>query len=62
LAKLGVKDEVAEAVLSHKPPGIRSVYNVHPYFDERRAALEKWGEEIDTPSNVTRLRHHATVS
>jgi integrase len=62
LAKLGVDDAVAEAVLAHKQPGIRSVYNQHPYFDERRVALTKWGDEIDPPSNVTRLRQpHGAV-
>jgi integrase len=61
LAKLGVQDEVAEAVLAHKPPGIRGVYNVFPYLDERRAALELWGDEVG--GNVTRLRqHHAAAS
>jgi integrase len=59
LAKLGIKDEVAEAVLAHKQPGIRGVYNVHPYFDERRDALEQWGDVVDPPSNVTRLRNAA---
>jgi integrase len=61
MAKLGIADEVAEAVLAHKQPGIRGVYNVHPYFDERRTALEQWGEAVDPPSNVTRLRN-ATVA
>ncbi len=60
MAKLGIADEVAEAVLAHKQPGIRSVYNVHPYFDERRAALEQWGNVVDPPSNVTQLRHAAS--
>jgi integrase len=61
--EFGVKEEVAEAILAHKPPGIRAVYNVHPYFDERRVALEQWGDAIDPPSNVTRLRQsHAAIS
>jgi integrase len=50
MAKLGIKDEVAEAVLAHKQPGIRRIYNVHPYFDERRDALEQWGNVVDPPS------------
>jgi integrase len=60
--ELGIKEEVAEAILAHKPPGIRAVYNVHPYFDERREAMEKWGDVVDPPSNVTRLIHHAAAS
>jgi integrase len=63
LASFGVKDEVAEACLAHKQPGIRAVYNQHPYFDERRDALTRWGDAIDPPSNITRLRqHHAATS
>jgi integrase len=46
LAGLGVKDEVAEAVLAHTPVGIRNVYNKHLYLDERREALECWGELV----------------
>jgi len=61
LAKLGIDDPVAEAVLAHKPPGIQSIYKVFPYLDERRIALAKWGDEIDPPSNVKRLRN-ATVA
>jgi integrase len=63
LASFGIKDEVAEACLAHKQPGVRGVYNQHPYFDERREALTKWGDEIDPPSNITRLKQpHAARS
>jgi integrase len=56
LAELGVSDVVAEAVLAHRQPGILAVYNKHPYLDERRDALERWGDVVDPPSNVTPLR------
>ena len=39
LAALGVAPYVAEMCLNHKPKGIEAVYNVHDYFEERRAAL-----------------------
>ena len=42
LSSLGVRSEVAERCLNHKPPGIEAVYNTHDYFAERRAALETW--------------------
>jgi integrase len=62
LASFGVKDEVAEACLSHKQPGVRGIYNVYPYFSERRDALTRWGDEIDPPSNVRQLRQpHAAI-
>ena len=39
LAALGVAPYIAEMCLNHKPQGIEAVYNVHDYFEERRAAL-----------------------
>lgn len=40
LAALGVVPHIAEMCLNHKPAkGIEAVYNVHDYFEERRAAL-----------------------
>lgn len=39
LAALGVAPHIAEMCLNHKPKGIEAVYNVHDYFEERRAAL-----------------------
>ena len=40
LAALGVAPHIAEMCLNHKPAkGIEAVYNVHDYFEERRAAL-----------------------
>ena len=39
LAALGIAPHIAEMCLNHKPKGIEAVYNVHDYFEERRAAL-----------------------
>lgn len=40
LAALGVAPHIAEMCLNHKPAkGIEAVYNVHDYFEERKAAL-----------------------
>jgi integrase len=39
LAALGVAPYIAEMCLNHKPKGIEATYNVHDYFEERRAAL-----------------------
>ncbi len=49
LAELGVSEVVAEAVLAHRQPGILATYNKHPYLDERRDALEKWGDHVAPP-------------
>ena len=35
---------VAERCLNHKVKGVEGIYNRHDYFDERRAALNKWAE------------------
>lgn len=47
LAALGVPDHIAEKVLGHALQGVQRVYNQHTYLDERRAALDAWGEHLD---------------
>jgi len=42
LGKLGVSSDVAERCLNHALRGMARVYDQGDYFDERRAALEKW--------------------
>jgi integrase len=66
LQKLGVRLEVTEAVLNHvsgSRAGIVGVYQRHEWADEKRAALNAWGEHIaaivegrTAAENVTRLR------
>jgi integrase len=66
LQKLGVRLEVTEAVLNHvsgSRAGIVGVYQRHEWADEKRAALNAWGEHIaaivegrTAADNVTRLR------
>lgn len=40
LAALGVAPHIAELCLNHKLKGIAAVYDVHDYFEERKAALK----------------------
>ena len=56
---LGVKETVADAILAHRKKGIEAVYNRAEYVAARRDALEKWGDHVDPPSNVTPLRARA---
>jgi integrase len=66
LQKLGVRLEVTEAVLNHvsgSRAGIVGVYQRHEWADEKRAALNAWGEHIavivegrTAADNVTQLR------
>lgn len=51
LQRLGVRFEVTEAVLNHKSgsrSGIAGVYQRYDWADEKRAALENWGEKIQS--------------
>jgi integrase len=42
LSRLRIAEEVREAVLAHVRPGIKKVYDLYDYADEKRDALEKW--------------------
>jgi integrase len=46
LDELRINGEISEAILSHKKPGIRGVYNHYEYFDEKRHALELWATRL----------------
>lgn len=46
MAKIGVIDEHAEAVLNHAKPGMVGVYNKYQYQNEKRTALLKWEAEL----------------
>jgi integrase len=41
-------DEVREAVLDHKPSGIRRVYDMYKFTDEARALLAAWEQRLLT--------------
>lgn len=61
LSRLKVAEEVREAVLAHARPGIKKVYDIHDYLDEKREALELWAARLKeivnpTSSNVMQLR------
>lgn len=43
---LGVSRDITEMCLNHKLPGVEGIYDVHSYFEERREALERWGEHL----------------
>jgi integrase len=63
LQRLGVRLEVTEAVLNHTSgsrAGIVGVYQRHDWADEKRDALQRWADHIDTlvigkPAKVVRL-------
>ena len=45
-ALAGFEDHVREAVLDHRARGIRRVYDVHKYRDEKRALLTAWENRL----------------
>jgi hypothetical protein len=46
LAKLGVKVDIAERVLSHARERIEATYTVQEYTDEKRETLEIWATHL----------------
>ena len=43
---LGVQPVVARRILNHKLEGMDEIYDKYKYLDEKRDALEKWGEKV----------------
>jgi integrase len=46
LSSLGVRDEVAEAVLNHAKENLKQTYNLHEFWSERKEALGLWHEKL----------------
>jgi integrase len=64
LSKLGVSSDVAERVLAHAIGGIRRVYDVHDFLEEKRSALERWSKHLAgivaaTPGTVVPMKRGA---
>jgi len=61
LAAIGIDPHIAERCLNHKIKGVEGIYNRHDYFDERKAALQKLANFLETCEtgkawNVTPIR------
>ena len=48
LAALGIDPHIAERCLNHKIKGVEGIYNRHDYFDERKAALQKLANFLES--------------
>jgi len=66
LAAAGISETVAELVIGHTRKGIASVYDLHKYDDEKRAALEAWERRLlrivggkPADDNVTPIKRSA---
>ncbi len=60
LSRLRVTEEAREAVLAHARPGIKAVYDMHDYLDEKREALDAWAARLrsivePTPANIVEI-------
>ena len=54
MARLGIHPHVADAVLNHKEgtiQGVAAIYNRYAYMDERRRAMEAWGDYVSRVLN-----------
>ena len=69
LAQLGIAPHVADRVLNHTAGTIRGVaatYNRFQYLEERKAALDDWGRQVEQlvhgkPDNVVPCANGASV-
>ncbi len=52
MAKLGVAETVAERVINHIPDGMVKVYDLHTYLDEKRDALSKWADHVESVTHL----------
>jgi integrase len=64
LSRLKIEEVAREAILAHARPGIKGVYDIHDYREEKREALELWAARLrkivtPRPDNVIKL--HATA-
>ena len=51
IARLGHGTDIIKRVLNHSVQGVTAIYNRYDYLDEKRAALEDWGERLREIAN-----------
>ena len=61
LSRLRIAPHVGEACIGHVAPQIIRVYDRYSMLDERRAAMEQWGQFVmrivnGSPDNVVPMR------
>ena len=50
MQRLGISEDVIDAVQAHAKAGIKRVYQRHKYAAEKRAALQAWGDWVSVQS------------
>jgi len=53
MAKLGVARFTLSRVLNHADQSVTGIYDRHEYLDEKRQALDSWGQFLDNLTNPT---------
>jgi integrase len=53
MAKIGVLEEHAEAVLNHIQGGVKGIYNLYKYDKQKKAALIKWTKHVEALIKTT---------
>lgn len=48
LSGLGVAPHIIEKLLNHQLGGMFAVYNHHPYYSERKQALQLWSSTLES--------------
>ena len=51
IARLGHGTDIIKRVLNHSVQGVTAIYNRYDYLDEKRTALEDWGERLREIAN-----------
>jgi hypothetical protein len=46
LSRLKVTEEAREAVMAHVRSGIKAIYDLHDYLDQKREALDLWSARL----------------
>jgi len=64
LSRLKITEEAREAVMAHVRPGIKGVYDLHDYSDEKLEALTQWAARLrmivePAPANVIAIKARA---
>ena len=47
MAEIGISGEIRDRIFNHAVQGVRGIYDRYSYATEKRAALNKWGRQVE---------------
>lgn len=56
--RMRVPDTIIELCLGHTQPQLKRAYRTYTFFDEKKAALQKWNNAVSAPLTIPRAGHH----